>query len=478
MRAPTPSTQRPATIDRNEQSAAHQRQIALRRRAESTRSVEFFNILTGPELLQTTDALLPAHRERMYPPTVALSMFMGQVLHADGSCQQAVDAWAAQRAADGLGKSSVRTGAYCRARQRLPLALPSTLMRTTGRLLSEQAPPHWRWHGRAVKLVDGTTVSMPDTPENQACYPQPVTQAPGAGFPMARAVLVMCLATGAALDLAVGPHAGKGSGELALFRTLHDSLSPGDVVLADSLYCNYFLIATLIAAGIDVVFQQHVSRKTDFRLGRSLGPRDHIISWRKPAACPDWMTPEQHAAFPAEMSLREVRINSRGKRKGRVLVTTLRDHRAFDKQSLSGLYERRWHVELDLRNLKTTLGMDILSCRTPEMNQKQLWVHLLAYNVIRLMMAQAASNAGVLPRQLSFKHTVQLWIEWVARGLSADHDDGRLFLLIAEHRVGKRPGRVEPRKVKRRGKPRAVLTAPREQERKQIAAKFHGKRVK
>jgi len=308
LRAPTPSTQRPATIDRNEQSAAHQRQIALRRRAESARSAEFFNILTGPELLQTTDALLPAHRERIYPPTVALSMFMGQMLQADGSCQKAVLAWSAQRAADGLDKCSSHTGAYCRARQRLPLALPSTLMRTTGRLLSEQAPSQWRWHGRAVKLVDGTTVSMPDTPENQACYPQPVTQAPGAGFPMARAVVVMCLATGAALDLAVGPHAGKGSGELALFRTLHDGLSRGDVVLADSLYCNYFLIAALIAEGIDVVFEQHTSRITDFRHGRSLGVRDHIVPWRKPVACPDWMTREQHAAFPAELSLREVKV--------------------------------------------------------------------------------------------------------------------------------------------------------------------------
>lgn len=473
-------------MDRNEQSAAQQRQKAIRRRARTTGSVEFFNILTGPELLQTTDALLPAHRERLYPPTVALSMFMGQVLHADGSCQQAVNAWRAQRAADGLGKCGVHTGAYCRARQRLPLALPSTLMRTTGRLLSERALPQWRWHGRAVKLVDGTTVSMPDTPENQACYPQPVTQAPGAGFPMARAVVVMCLATGAALDLAVGPHAGKGSGELALFRTLHDGLSPGDVVLADSLYCNYFLIATLIAAGIDVLFEQHTSRITDFRLGQSLGARDHITRWRKPAACPDWMTREQYSAFPAEMSLREVKVRDKrpqkGKRKGknagRVLVTTLQDHRKFDKQSLSALYEKRWHVELDLRNLKTTLRMDILSCRTPEMNQKQLWVHLLAYNLIRLLMAEAASRAGALPRQLSFKHAVQLSVEWMARGLSADHDDGQLFVLIAEHRVGDRPGRFEPRKVKRRRKPRETLTAPRAQERREITALFYNKRVK
>ena len=453
-------------MDRNAQNVLHQRQTRIGRQAKATEAVEFFNVLTSPQLLATTEALLPEHRERLYPPTVTLSMFMRQVLEADGSCQKAVNGWAAQRAADGLSSCSVRTGGYCRARQRLPLEMVSTLTRETGRLLSHKARAQWRWRGRSVKLVDGTGISMPDTQENQAVYPQPNTQASGVGFPLARLVMVICLATGAALDVAVGPHSGKGSGELGLVRRLLEGFSPGDVMLADALYCNYFLIASLVGAGVDVLFEQNGARITDFRRGQSLGTRDHIVRWSKPAARPEWMTPEQYASFPDELTVREVKVAHK------VLVTTLLDHRQVSKNDLSELYARRWNVELDLRNLKTTTGMEVLSCQTPQMNEKQLWVHLLAYNVIRLLMAQAASHAGVDPRELSFKHTVQLWTEWVSRGLSATKDCGRLFTLIAQCRVGNRPGRIEPRMRKRRPKPYPWLKVPRAKARRKI--ELHG----
>ena len=453
-------------MNRNARNALHQRQTRIGRHAKATQAVEFFNILTSAQLLDTTEALLPEHRERLYPPTVALSMFMRQVLESDGSCQKAVNGWAAQRAADGLSPCSVRTGGYCRARQRLPLEMVSTLTRETGRLLSKKALRQWLWRGRSVKLVDGTGISMPDTPENQERYPQPSTQAPGVGFPLARLVMVICLATGAALDVAIGPHSGKGTGELGLLRSLLDGFSPGDVMLADALYCNYFLIATLRDAGVDVLFEQNGSRITDFRRGQSLGTREHLVCWPKPAARPEWMTPEQYAHFPDELTVREVKVAHQ------VLVTTLLDHRKVSKDDLSALYARRWNVELDLRNLKTTTGMDVLSCQTPQMNEKQLWVHLLAYNVIRLLMAQAACNADVDPRELSFKHTVQLWTEWVSRGLSVTKDGGLLFTLIAQYRVGNRPGRIEPRMRKRRPKPYPWLKVPRAHARRKI--KIHG----
>jgi len=434
--------------------------------------VEFFNVLTGPQLLDASEAQLPEHRERLYPPTVTLSMFMRQVLQADGSCQNAVNGWAAQRAADGLSACSVRTGGYCRARQRLPLQMVSTLTRQTGQLLSKKAPAQWLWRGRAVKLVDGTGLSMPDTQENQARYPQPSTQAPGVGFPLARLVMVICLATGAALDAAIGPHSGKGTGELGLVRCLLEGFRPGDVMLADALYCNYFLIATLMARGVDVLFEQNGSRITDFRRGQSLGTRDHIVRWPKPAARPQWMTPEQYESLPDELTVREVKVAHQ------VLVTTLLDHRQVSKDDLSALYARRWNVELDLRNLKTTTGMDVLRCQTPQMNEKQLWVHLLAYNVIRLLMAQAASHAGVDPRGLSFKHTVQLWTQWTSRGLSATSDGQRLFTLIAQCKVGHRPGRIEPRMRKRRPKPYPWLKVPRAKARRHIERHGHANKPK
>lgn len=452
-------------MNRNTRSALHQRRSRVERQARTTQAVEFFNVLTSPQLLATTKALLPEHRERLYPPTVALSMFMRQVLEADGSCQKAVNGWAAQRAADGLSPCSVRTGGFCRARQRLPLEMVSALTRQTGRLLSDKAPAPWLWRGRAVKLVDGTGISMPDTPANQGLYPQPNSQALGVGFPQARLVLVICLATGAALDVAIGPYSGKGSGELGLVRRLLAGLSPGDVMLADALYCNYFLIATLMAAGVDALFEQNGSRISDFRRGQSLGTRDHLVRWPKPAR-PNWMTPEQYARAPDELTVREVKVAHQ------VLVTTLLDHRRVSKDDLSALYARRWNVELDLRNLKTATGMDVLSCQTPQMNEKQLWVHLLAYNVIRLLMAQAACNAGVDPRSLSFKHTVQLWTEWVSRGLSAAQDGERLFTLIAQCKVGHRAGRVEPRMRKRRPKSYPWLKVPRAHARQKI--KIHG----
>jgi hypothetical protein len=434
--------------------------------------VGFFNLLTSAELLQTTETMLPDHRERVYAPTVTLAMFMRQTLEADGSCQKAVNGWAAQRAADGLSACSVRTGGYCRARQRLPVEMVTALARQTGDLLSKKALKQWRWRGRAVKLVDGTGLSMPDTPENQTAYPQPSSQAAGVGFPLARLVMVICLATGAALDAAIGPHRGKGSGELGLVRQLLDGFNAGDVMLADALYCNYFLIAALTARGVDVLFEQNGSRITDFRRGRSLGARDHVVRWTKPVTRPEWMTPEQYAQAPDELTLREVKVGHQ------VLVTTLLDHRRTPKADLSALYACRWNVELDLRNLKTTTGMDVLSCQTPQMNEKQLWVHLLAYNVIRLIMAQAACDTDVDPRSLSFKHTVQLWTEWTARGLSSAADRQRLFASVAQSRVGLRPGRIEPKMRKRRPKPYPWLKMPRAQARQHAQSHGHAQRPK
>jgi hypothetical protein len=413
--------------------------------------------------------LLPEHRERLYPPTLALSMFMGQVLSEDGSCQKAVDSWAAQRAAEGLSVQSINTGAYCRARQRLPLEMLSTLTRYTAQQLSARAQAGWRWRGRSVKLVDGTGILMPDTAANQACYPQLTSQAVGVGSPLARLVGVICLSTGALIDAAMGPFTGKGSSELGLLRKLQAAFSPGDVMLADAFYCNYFLIAALQAAGVDVLFAQNGARITDFRRGERLGARDHRVSWPKPKVRPDWMSREDYAALPEELMLREVKVGKK------VLVTTFLCPRSVSKAALGALFRQRWHVELDLRAIKTTLQMAELSCNTPQMNQKELWVHFLAYNLIRLLMAQAAVKAAVHPRTLSFKHTVQLWSEWIARRLCSHQDASVeiLFTLIGQLRVANRPGRIEPRARKRRPKPYPWLKVPRAQARSQIAAHGH-----
>jgi hypothetical protein len=455
--------------NRNAESRSQQHAKHISRNVREVEAVDFFNLLTGPELLEMTDSLLPEHRERLYPPTLALSMFMGQVLSEDGSCQKAVDSWAAQRAAEGLSVQSINTGAYCKARQRLPVEMVRTLTRYTAQQLSAGAQARWRWRGRSVKLVDGTGILMPDTAANQACYPQLLSQAIGVGSPLARLVGVICLSTGALIDAAMGPFTGKGTSELGLLRQLASAFSPGDVMLADAFYCNYFLIAAMQAAGVDVLFAQNGARITDFRRGERLGSRDHRVSWPKPKIRPEWMSREDYAALPDELILREVKVGKK------ILVTSLLWPRDVSKTALGALFRQRWHVELDLRAIKTTLQMAELSCNTPEMNEKEVWVHFLAYNLIRLLMAQAAQKAAVHPRTLSFKHTLQLWSEWTARRLCPHRDASTelLFTLIGQLRVGNRPGRIEPRARKRRPKPYPWLKIPRAQARADIAAYGH-----
>ena len=264
------------------------------------------------------------------------------------------------------------------------------------------------------------------------------------------------------------PHEGKGHSELDLFRSLMDTLCSGDVLLADALYCNYFMIASLQTAGVDVLFAQHGARLTDFRRGKTLAKRDHIVRWQKPDVRPKWMTREQYAAFPKEITVREVVVN------GQILVTTMTDHRQVRKGELSRLYAMRWNVELDLRNIKTTLEMEVLSCLSPQMVQKELWVYLLAYNAIRFLMAQAAHSAGMHPREVSFKHTVQMWTEWISRSLLRRNPGAGVDLLrlIAQLQVGKRAGRLEPRARKRRPKSYQWLKVPRTRARRQI--RLHG----
>jgi hypothetical protein len=452
-------------------SKNQQKQVADHVRA--TDCYGFFNLLTSPEILDVVEAQLPEHRERLYPPTLTLSLFITQALSSGSSCQNAVDAYVVSRVFNGLKPCSTGTGAYCKARKNLPLGLVSNLAKQMGRMIVEHTPDAWNWRGRRIKLVDGTTVTMPDTPENQAIYPQQGGQKPGLGFPIARLVGLICLGSGALLDAAMGPCKGKGSGEHALFRQLLDTLERGDVVLADRYYCSYWLISLLMDKGVDIVFGQNGVRITDFRKGLRLGANDHVVEWKRPRECPSWMSKEQHKQFPRVLKIRETQVADK------VLVSTFLSPQDASKYELSEVYKLRWHIELDLRNIKETLGMGILHCLTPQMNEKEVWVFFLAYNLIRLLMCEAAVQAGVFPRQISFKHTLQVWVAWSRYTCNAREGDhiNLLFVLIAEQRVGNRPRRVEPRAVKRRPKPYPRLIIPRTQARDEIRKYGHPKKA-
>jgi len=446
-------------------------QKAASKSAASQDAISFFNLLTAPELLNTVEALLPPHRERQFPPTETLAMFLAQVLKADPSCQGIVNEAAAHRVIYGLTPCSTSTGGYCRARQRLPLEMVSALVRQTGELIDQQVPDRWRWCNRPVRIIDGTTLTLADTPANQAAYPQQASQKPGLGFPICRIVGITCLSSGALINAAMGTYKGKGSGEQTLVRTLLDTFEPGDVVLGDALYGSYWLLATCQARGVDVVFEQNGARrqKTDFRRGKKLGVKDHVIALQKPLQRPAWMSEADYNAAPGELMLRECRAGRK------VLITTLLNATEVPVQALKDLYRSRWQVELDIRHIKTTLGMDTLSCKTPAMAEKEMWVYLLAYNLIRLIMAASASLANVLPRTLSFKHTLQLWLAWSRQPFPNYEPEyiHQLLCLVATKRVGNRPGRIEPRAVKRRPKPIRLLLVPRHQAQEQVRKHGH-----
>jgi Transposase DDE domain len=390
-------------------------------------------------------------------------------LSADGSCRLAVAGLLAWRAARGLSACSADTVSYCDARKRLPEGCLKRLLRETGAALEEHAAPQWRWQGRVVKIFDGSTVTMPDTPANQQAYPQHPRQQPGVGFPLARIAVVFGLATGCVLEAALCRFAGKDQSELGLLRLLRSVFQPGDVMLADRYLCSWFEIALLYRQGVDVVCRLHQSRTADFRRGRRLGANDHVVHWRKPKRRPEWMDEATYASLPEELEIREVRLI--GTRPGFrsptiVVATTLLDAERISGGQLTDLFRQRWHAELDLRSLKQSLHLDDLRCKTPEMVHREIWVHLLAYNLIRTVMAQAAAEHQLPPRTLSFKGALQTLLAFQPR-LDACRPEQWLTLhtqlleAIATHRVGDRPNRIEPRARKRRPKHYPLLQEPR-----------------
>lgn len=301
----------------------------VQRHARNSDAYSFFNLLTGPELFEKVESLLPKHRERLFAPTETLSIFLAQALSTDRSCQKAVNEAAVRRVAAGLGACSTHTGAYCRARARLPVEMVCTLARYTGQWITAHAPQPWCWRGRPVRLVDGTTVVMPDTPANQAQYPQSRSQKPGLGFPLCRLVGMMCLGSGAVLDAAMGPYRGKGGDERSLLRSILDTLKRGDLLLGDAYFATYFLLCTLVARGIDAVFEQNGARQltTDFRRGQRLGQRDHLIVLKKPILKPDWMS---QADYDQAAELPEPRDGNQG---DLGLLARLQPHSADDGSS-------------------------------------------------------------------------------------------------------------------------------------------------
>jgi len=406
-------------------------------------------------------------RERLYTPLLTIWTFLYQVLASDQSCRAAVARLLAFLCVGGHGSGSAKTDPYCRARQRLPEKLMADLARSSGLELHRQVQPMGLLGGRPIKIADGTTVSMPDTPANQKAYPQQSAQKRGLGFPILRLVGLISLSCGAVLDVAMGPYRGKRTGETALLRQLLGQLEAGDVLLADAIFSNYWMIALLLGRGVDIVSRHDGKRLVDFRQGRRLGRHDHVVPWHRPVR-PSWMSRQLYHSLPEMLSIREVRVevSQKGFRcRHLLLVTTLLDPQVYSRQELAVAFRCRWHAELDLRSIKHVMQMDVLRCKSPAMVRKEVWMHLLAYNLIRKLMAQAAAMAGICPRDISFKGTLQTLVAFAAAGWSCPDRRNELYAAVlkavATHRVNDRPDRVEPRAVKRRPKKQIYLNEPR-----------------
>jgi hypothetical protein len=443
-------------------------------------NLPFSDVLSTELIEQATTALRVAWVDCIYTPLVTLCVFLGQVLSADSSCRAAVARLIAYRVARKQRACSPETGAYCQARKRLPEAFFAQIARQTGRQLDAHAKADWLWKNRRVYIFDGATVSMPDTYENQKAYPQPPQQKPGVGFPLMRIAAIFSLACGAVLDVGICRYAGKGQSELALLRQMWSIFPPGGIMLADRLMCAWTELVTLKQRGVDSVCRFTSHRKADFRRGRRLGKNDHIVTWSKPAK-PRTLDRAIFDPLPDSLTIRECRmcIAQPGFRvKVVVIATTLLDHIAYPPSELANLYRARWNAELDLRSLKETLQMDVLRCKTPELVRKELWTHVLAYNLVRSLLAQAAHKHHLQPRTLSFKGAIQtLQAFQPVIALDAEHDAAHRLSLyhhlldaVATHRVADRPDRYEPRVQKRRPKDFLLMKRPRAEIKRDMAA--------
>ena len=445
----------------------------------------FANSIPFPQLQLLLDSIVPAHllspaedgahsRERSLTLRRTFFGFLWQVLNPAASCREALRQLQAEARMHGHKMSdSDDTSAYCQARQRLPVERLEHIHRHTVRLAEQRVGEGHLWFGRRVVIADGTTFSMPDTPQNQAVYPQESQQKPGCGFPLLRLVGMLSLSSGAILDYATFSNR---SHDIQLFDTLRPLLKRGDIVLGDRGFSSYAQIGSLHGAGIDSVFRLHQGRagtdgqRSALHIVKKLGRQDWLVRWTKSATKPPYMSVTDWQAVPAEMTVRIVKssIRNQGMRTRKIiLVTTLLDPQKFSAMQIAALYLERWRIELTFRDLKTMLHMNVLRCKTPAMIQKEILMHFIAYNVIRLLMQEAATTSCVPLERISFKGALDTFRQYVTamgarRGRTcARRVYGNLLTAIAHGQIPFRPGRREPRAVKRRPKRHQLLTAPR-----------------
>lgn len=448
---------------------------SLKQKFEHSLGLPFQQVLPESTIETAVQEEKRSYRNRIFSPVVTLWAFLSQVLDKDKTCKNAVSCIIAFRAARGEPLPSADPSAYSQARQRLPENVIKGLVVQTADHLEARVPQEGLWKGRHVQIIDGSTLLMPDTPENQAAYPQHGNQKAGCGFPIARIVGLFSLITGALSNLFIGDWK---THEVTLARQLYPTLRPDTVVLGDSIFGSYADFWLLSQYGLDALFQIQAARKTDFRQGKRLGKEDHLATWTKPKQRPQGLPQEIYDQLPQTLTVRELRcrIQRKGFRTRKVtLVTTLLDPVEYPKEELGQLFGLRWQVELDLRHLKTTMNMEFLTTKTPQMVRKEIFAHLLAYNLIRSLMWEAGLRHGADPIGLSFQASIQHLLNFIPQLVQAGYNKRRkltniLLAHIAGEKLPDRSGRSEPRVRKRRPKAYPLMQEPRHILRKKLAA--------
>ena len=409
----------------------------------------------------------PNSRNRVFSRRVTFWTFLWQTLNPGSSCRSAVRKVMAWFSALGRPKVKEDDSPYCQARRRLDRDTLERALRASAQAAEQRAPQKWRFHGREVIVGDGTTSTAADTPENQRAYPQSARQQPGCGFPLVRWVALFSLASGALLDVVMG---NKHQAELQPFRKLWDGLKAGMIFLADRGFCDYVTIVALSLRKVDCVLRLNATRPHDFRKGKRLGRYDRLVTWQKPTRKPRTATRKLWHSLPEQITLRLIRYpgSIAGFRTRHIiLVTTLLDPVLYPASELAALYLRRWRVELFLRHLKTTMQMDELKCKTPEMLYRELMMHLIGYNLVRGLMVEAASIHDVDLERISFKGSVDTLRHFslvIAKARSRRQQiqlTNEMLEALASDALPDRPHRVEPRSQKRRPKAYPFLTQPR-----------------
>ncbi len=450
--------------------------VAANLQAEPEQSLLFERFLPAAEINQVCHDLGHRFRDRIYNPVVTLWMFLGQTLSPDHSCRDAVARLNAWRVEHSKPKADANTTAYCEARQRLPESVVAEISRRSGRVCQATTDSNWQWKGHGVKLVDGTTLTMPDTVANQKEYPQQRGQKKGCGFPIVRCVMLFCFASGAVLDIAMAPYRGKETGENSLLQTIIDLLFPGEILLADRYYATFANIHRAYRQGYDVVMRAHHKRKIDFRKGYKQGSCDQVVAYHKPTYRSVWMSKQEYDDLDDFVLVRHLRycVKQKGFRvRHIVLATTLLDASKYSVEDLADLYSQRWQVELDIRSLKTHMQMEHLRCKSPSMVRKEIYAHMISYNLIRDLIVRTALRYSTAPKYLSHTAAVQS-LNAFSEKLQADSDrigqlERALLESISEHPVGDRKPRVHPREIKRRPKQYKLMNRPRHAARRSAA---------